>query len=205
MVRFLARPTTALIRRHQECIPPQYRAVGGIARFVEPLLLPLGNRRRRRRGATFPHSMCYPPSPLPRRVLRVWPWRRVPAIDEHGNASPIIKEAHRYGLRAITKARWDTLNEEYLVYKRSVVDELVRAETDMHRPDQGVPDHERGEPTARPHPHPKTQTQTRTYHSISGFFISILVLSSGIFSFAFSLCMLVLALCNCDQMCHSYI
>jgi hypothetical protein len=40
MVGFLARPTTPLIRRCQECIPPQYRAVGGIARFVESLLLP---------------------------------------------------------------------------------------------------------------------------------------------------------------------
>jgi hypothetical protein len=73
-----------------------------------------------------------------------------------------MKEAHKHGLRAITNARWDALNEEYLVYKRSVVDELARAET--HRPDQGVPDHERSEPTVltSPHPHPQTQTQTQT-------------------------------------------
>ena len=71
--------------------------------------------------------------------------------DEHGNSSPIMKEAYKYGLRAITKARWDVLNEEYLVYKQSLVDEVAHAEPETHRSDQDVPDHERSEPTARPH------------------------------------------------------
>jgi hypothetical protein len=76
-----------------------------------------------------------------------------------------MKEAHKYGLRAITKARWDALNEEYLVRKQSLVDEVTRVETEMHHPDQGTPDHERNEATARPHPHPQTQTQTQTMPS----------------------------------------
>jgi hypothetical protein len=71
-----------------------------------------------------------------------------------------MKEALKYGLRAITKARWDALNEEYLVYKRSLVDEVARTETEMYRPDQDAPDHERSEPTTRPHPQPQTQMQT---------------------------------------------
>ena len=98
-------------------------------------------------------------------VLRAWPWRRsiaVPANDEHQNASPIIKEAHKYGLRAIPKARWDALNEEYLVYKQSLVDEVAHAETEMDRSNQGASNHERSEPTARPHTGPKAQTQTQT-------------------------------------------
>jgi hypothetical protein len=137
MVRFLARPPTPLIRRHQEYIPPQYRAVGGMARFVESLLLPPSEIDA---GADMGQPLriqCVTPPPhyldklgdTPKckgyalvtfltkshleGVLRAWPWRRVPVTDEHGNASPIIKEAHKYGLRAITKARWDTLNEEY--------------------------------------------------------------------------------------------
>ena len=98
-------------------------------------------------------------------VLRAWPWRRniaVPANDEHQNASPIMKEAHKYGLRAIPKARWDGLNEEYLVYKQSLVDEVARAEIEMHRPDQGTPDQERGEPAVRLRSHPQAQPQTQT-------------------------------------------
>ena len=98
-------------------------------------------------------------------VLRAWPWRRgapVPANDEHQNASPIMKEAHKYGLRTIPKARWDALNEEYLVYKRSLVDEVARTEAEMHRPDQGTPDQERGEPAVRLRSHPRAQTQTQT-------------------------------------------
>ena len=182
MVRFLACPPTPLIRRHQECIPPQYRTVGGIARFAESLLLPsseidadVGPRLRVQCVALPPHYLDKP-GDAPKckgyalvtfstkshleAVLRAWPWRRIPANDEHGNMSPIMKEAHRHGLRAITKARWDALNEEYLVYKQSLVDEVARAETEMHRPDQSAPDHERSEPTAHHHSHPQTQTQT---------------------------------------------
>ena len=92
-------------------------------------------------------------------MLRALPWRSVPTNDEHGNAFPIMKKAYK---RAITKARWDALNEEYLVYKQPFVDEVAHAEPETHRLDQGAPDHERSEPTARPHPHPQAQTQTQT-------------------------------------------
>ena len=40
-----------------------------------------------------------------------------------------MKEAHKYWLRGITKARWDALHEEYIVYKQSLVDEVASAET----------------------------------------------------------------------------
>ena len=92
---------------------------------------------------------------------RAWPWRSVPANDEHRNASSFMKEAYKYGLRAITKARWDALNEEYIVYKQFFVDEVARAKPETHRPDQGVPDHGRSEPTARPHPTPKLKHRRR--------------------------------------------
>jgi hypothetical protein len=63
-------------------------------------------------------------------------------------------------MRAITRARWDALNEECLVCKQSLVDEVARAETEMDHPDHGAPDHEHSEPTARPHLQTQTQTQT---------------------------------------------
>ena len=91
---------------------------------------------------------------------RACPWRSVPANDEHRNASSVMKEAYKYGLRAITKARWNALSEEYLVYKRSLAD-VARAEPETHRPDQGVPDHGRSEHTARPHPTPKLKHRRR--------------------------------------------
>ena len=68
--------------------------------------------------------------------------------------------------RAITKARWDVLNEECLVYKQSLVDEVAHAEPEMHRPDQDAPDHERSEPTARPLPWANRITMTSVaFHS----------------------------------------
>ena len=36
-----------------------------------------------------------------------------------------MKEAHKHELRVIPKAHWDALNKEYLVYKHSLVDEVV--------------------------------------------------------------------------------
>lgn len=50
-----------------------------------------------------------------------------------------MKEAHKYGLRTVSKARWDALNEEYLLYKQSLVDEIAHAHTEMHdHPSQGA-------------------------------------------------------------------
>ena len=42
------------------------------------------------------------------------------------------------------------------------MDEVAHAEVEAHRPDQGAPDHARGEPTARPHTRPQAQVQTQT-------------------------------------------
>jgi hypothetical protein len=143
---------------HQECIPHEYHTIGGIARFAESPLSPPSEIEAgtdtdrlglclRVQSVTLLTTSTNPGMQIirPRRVsdqitprgrtLCVWPWRRhvpVPAHDEHGNTSPIMKEGHKYGLRAITKARWDTLNEEYLVYKQSLIDEVARAETEMH-------------------------------------------------------------------------
>ena len=65
-------------------------------------------------------------------LLRAWPWKRRnilgPTNDE--DASQIVKEAHKYGLRAISKARWDALNEEYLLYKQALVNEMARTQPD---------------------------------------------------------------------------
>jgi hypothetical protein len=164
---------------YMECIPPQYRTVGGIARFAELLLLsPSESEAEADVGprlyvqcVTLPPHYLDKPGDMPKckgyalitfstkshleAVIRAWPWRcrvPVPANDEYRSAPLIMKEAHKYGLRAITKACWDALNEEYLVCKQSLVDAVARAETEMHRPDQGAPDHEPNEPATRPHP-----------------------------------------------------
>ena len=91
-------------------------------------------------------------------VLRACPRKRhrVPGGDV--DASPIVREAHKYGLRTISKARWDILNEEYLVYKQNLVDEVVRTQIQIHHPSEDATEHER----ALPHLHPETETETET-------------------------------------------
>ena len=96
-------------------------------------------------------------------VLRAWPWRRrvhvsPPTHDDNakddGDSSPIVKEAHKYGLRTISKARWDALNEEYLAYKQSLVEEVARAPHTMSNRDH--------EDESSPHPEMQPQIETQT-------------------------------------------
>lgn len=98
-------------------------------------------------------------------MLRAWPWRRrvhvsPPTHDDNakddGDSSPIVREAHKYGLRAISKARWDALNEEYLAYKQSLVEEVARAPHAM-----SDHDHE-DQPSLHPEMQPQMETQTDT-------------------------------------------
>lgn len=159
-------------------MPPQYRTVGGIARFAESLLsetdADAGPSFLVQRVTLPPHYLDNP-GDVPKckgyalvtfstqsdleAVLAAWPWKRSSVPD---NASPIVKEAHKCGLRAISKARWDALNEEYLAYKQSLVEEVARTETEMRRLEQGPSDrhHHREELTALPQPHTQTQMQT---------------------------------------------
>lgn len=101
-------------------------------------------------------------------VLRAWPWKRCRALvpanengDGNGGASLVVKEAHKYGLRAISKARWDALNEEYLLYKQYLVDEMARTQSEVRHPGEDATEHKRGGPTTFPQPHSQNKTQTQ--------------------------------------------
>lgn len=73
-----------------------------------------------------------------------------------------MREARKYGSRTISKARWDALNEEYLLYKQYLVDEMARTQTEMHHPGEDATEHARGKPTAVPDPNLQTQTAIQT-------------------------------------------
>ncbi|KAI9574372.1 hypothetical protein HD554DRAFT_2165873 [Boletus coccyginus] len=149
---------------YMECIPPQYRTLGGIARFAESLLSETeadadAEPRLRVQCVTLPPHYLDKPGDTPKckgYALVTF------STKSHLEA---LLQAFKYGLRAISKARWNALNEEYLAYKHALVSEMTRTDTDMYRPDQGAPapDHEHGEPTALPHPHPQPPAQTTPF------------------------------------------
>lgn len=63
---------------------------------------------------------------LVKRLLEDWPWlpgdqsgsvsSRIPA-----SASTDVTDAHKYGVRVITKARWEELRDEYLAYRTQLL------------------------------------------------------------------------------------
>lgn len=53
-----------------------------------------------------------------------YPWDRHPDAQTHEIEGDVFQEAQKIGFRAITKAQWDRLNEEYLQYKQSLLDEM---------------------------------------------------------------------------------
>ncbi|KAM5542433.1 hypothetical protein V8D89_003892 [Ganoderma adspersum] len=75
------------------------------------------------------------------------------------------EDAVKFGFRALPKARWDALKDEYLEHRQRLLDELARADADAERPPRRP--HERqthrgaqhAEPASAPTP---TQTRTRT-------------------------------------------
>ncbi|KAH0840207.1 hypothetical protein J3R83DRAFT_1208 [Lanmaoa asiatica] len=173
---------------YMECIPPQYRTVGGIARFAEMLLSPVTepdtgiDPSLRVQHVTLPPHYLDKPGDTPKckgyalvtfsakshveAVLRAWPWKRhqvlVPANEDgDGDVLPVVKEARKYGLRTISKTHWDALNEEYLLYKQHLVDEMARTQTERcEDAPVDATENEDGEPTAFPCSYPQTQTQT---------------------------------------------
>ena len=61
-------------------------------------------------------------------LTRHWPWN-VRRIDLHDVAdTPETQEAVKFGFRTMTRARWDELREEYLAYRRTLLDALAYAE-----------------------------------------------------------------------------
>ncbi|KAI0371433.1 hypothetical protein BV20DRAFT_1043140 [Pilatotrama ljubarskyi] len=76
------------------------------------------------------------------RVVADWPWlpRRTspPSLPEEVEANgqsedptalSVAREAVKFGFRALRKARWDALNEEYLAYRHRLLDEVAQCDS----------------------------------------------------------------------------
>lgn len=65
-------------------------------------------------------------------LMHAWPWNH-PASrhnqDQKQTSSQqddeIVRETAKFGLRTLSKSRWDQLKEEYLVYQRELLSELI--------------------------------------------------------------------------------
>ena len=61
------------------------------------------------------------------RLLEEWPWDK--QLNHDDKASPTsdeyARESSKFGLRTLSKSRWDELKQEYLAYQRKLLNELV--------------------------------------------------------------------------------
>ncbi|KAF9234358.1 hypothetical protein BU15DRAFT_90007 [Melanogaster broomeanus] len=132
-----------------ECVPTQYRTIAGIARFAEALLPSLQSHNCGVQSVTLPPHYLDKPGDIPKckgyalvtfstrdeseSLLQTWLWRRclapVDRLDTHDIDMTLVdKEALKFGFRTMSKARWDQLNEEYLIYKQRLIDEMGEAD-----------------------------------------------------------------------------
>ncbi|CAL1700024.1 unnamed protein product [Somion occarium] len=130
-----------------ENIPLQYRTVPGIFKFIQSLtdvayttaistelqvqqiLLP---KHFRDKATDQPKCKGFALVTLSSTegleyLLHRWPWqRRINAADE--DWSPQECEAHKFGFRVLPKAQWATLNEEYIAYRQSLLNQIAETE-----------------------------------------------------------------------------
>ncbi|KIK98200.1 hypothetical protein PAXRUDRAFT_134662 [Paxillus rubicundulus Ve08.2h10] len=133
---------------YMESVPIQYRTIAGITRFAEALLPQPPKSQLLVQNVTLPPHYLDKPGDVPKckgyalatfsvrehseTLLQKWPWRRritsADTTDIHDTSTtPVEKEALKFGFRTISKSRWNQLNEEYLIYKRRLVDEMAEA------------------------------------------------------------------------------
>ncbi|KAF9226806.1 hypothetical protein BS17DRAFT_748950 [Gyrodon lividus] len=131
---------------YMECVPTQYRTIAGITRFAEALLSPPSKLQMLVQNVTLPPHYLDTPGDVPKckgyalvtfsrreqseRLLQKWPWRRplapVNTINIHNTGTtPVDKEALKFGFRTVSKARWNQLNEEYLIYRQQLVEQMA--------------------------------------------------------------------------------
>lgn len=123
----------------QEKLPPRIRSVTAVYRFVWSLL----NNRKDCPFDAIQDVRLTPPSDgeaeskrlfkgfafvtltsteLMKQMLEDWPWlpgdRSAPVSGRiPPSASADVTDAHKYGVRVITKTRWEELRDEYLAYR----------------------------------------------------------------------------------------
>jgi len=61
------------------------------------------------------------------RLLEEWPWdKQLNHNDKAPSTSDdYARESSKFGLRTLSKSRWDELKREYLIYQRKLLNELV--------------------------------------------------------------------------------
>jgi len=94
-------------------------------------------------------------------LLDEWPWDK----EFHPNEKPTsttddyARESLKFGLRTLSKSRWDELKQEYLAHQRKLLDELVTFNDALSNlsphTDIFIPEHDEEHDTAyQPEPEP---------------------------------------------------
>ncbi|KAL1946666.1 hypothetical protein VTO73DRAFT_14770 [Trametes versicolor] len=137
---------------YMECLPLMHRSVPKIYAFISSLLdLPTSGQALSTGVQTIalPAHHLDRPGDVPKpkgfalvtfaseddasRLVADWPWRpRRTAIpphdDENEETSAYAREAVKFGFRALPKARWDALKEEYLAHRQRLLDQIAQSE-----------------------------------------------------------------------------
>ncbi|KAI0774671.1 hypothetical protein BD413DRAFT_472079 [Trametes elegans] len=142
---------------YMECIPLAHRALPAAYHFATALLdLPRAGPTLtpRIQSVVLPAHHLDRPGDVPKpkgfalvtfadeadaaRLAEEWPWlpRRTAAPD--GAAAP-EREGVKFGFRALRKARWDALQEEYRARRHQLLDDHARAEGGGRRAERDAP------------------------------------------------------------------
>ncbi|KII94726.1 hypothetical protein PLICRDRAFT_148867 [Plicaturopsis crispa FD-325 SS-3] len=140
-----------------ENIPPQYRTIPGIARFLRGLLpssATADSLSQRVQSIFLPPHYQDQPSDLPKckgfalvtlaeisdvdAFLHAWPWGSPPEKTVAGSTP--ADDAVKYGLRALPKHTWDELNDTYRACRQQLLDEVYLETPDDIQPEDFEPE-----------------------------------------------------------------
>ncbi|EIW61842.1 uncharacterized protein TRAVEDRAFT_44663 [Trametes versicolor FP-101664 SS1] len=137
---------------YMECLPLAHRSVPKIYAFISALLgLPSSGQVLSTgvQSITLPVHHLDRPGDVPKpkgfalvtfaseddasRLVADWPWRPrrndiPPCEDENEETGAPAREAVKFGFRALPKARWDALKEEYLAHRQRLLDQIAQSE-----------------------------------------------------------------------------
>jgi hypothetical protein len=124
----------------KENIPPAYRTIPGIARLTRSLLQPGLRSSSQVENVILPSHHQDRPGDVPKckgfalvtvsdtqcveTLLKDWPWDWDHSNLEMSQPNPAVGEAVKFGFRTLQKRRWDELQEEYLVYREGLLNEI---------------------------------------------------------------------------------
>ncbi|KAJ7355840.1 hypothetical protein DFH08DRAFT_1076830 [Mycena albidolilacea] len=136
-----------------ENVPVKYKTLASFLRFILGLLAPANgaaSNHNRVQGISVPPHHSDAPGTEPKlksfalvtfasttdaeSLLAVWPWSRRKQTARTDEFPSIASEAMQFGFRALSKARWDELNAEYLAYRTRILADIAPAEPDVPGP-----------------------------------------------------------------------